>query len=106
MNFAGIIIGAITIGSIALYHPLVIKTEYLIGLKAKWVFITIGVISVAAFFLTHFLAYPDSDRQIAEIGLTVFAFSSFWSAYEVGLQHKRVLKGRFPKNPAHPEFYR
>lgn len=34
-----------------------------------------------------------------------FAFSSFWSIHELFKQEKRVLKGRFPENPARHDYY-
>ena len=81
------------------YHPLVIRTEYLWGHRAKWLFIALGTIGLAALVAVHLLSQPSDARTIAEISLSVFAFASFWSAHEVKLQRQRVLKGRFPDNP-------
>ena len=99
MNWAGIIVGIVTIGCIMAYHPLVIRTEYRWGHRAKWLFIALGTIGLAALIAVHWLYRPSDARTIAEISLSVFAFASFWSAHEVKLQRQRVLKGRFPDNP-------
>ena len=105
MNFAGVIIGTVTIGSISLFHPLVIKAEYRWGLRATWIFLAVGVLSMGILAGVHFVIEDPLCRQLTEIALSIFAFSSFWSAYEISRQHKRVLSGRFPKNPNHPEYY-
>ncbi len=99
MNFAGIIVGIVTIGSIAIYHPLVIRWEYRFGLKARWLFAVLGVLGIAGAFLIHYLVSDIFWQQTGETACMVFAFSSFWSVVEVGFQRKRVLKGRFPSNP-------
>ena len=91
MNWSGVIVGVVTIVSIMAYHPLVIRTEYRWGSRAKWLFIALVVV--------HWLMQPTDARTVAEICLSVFAFASFWSAHEVKLQRQRVLKGRFPDNP-------
>ena len=90
-NFSGIIIGVATFLIIGLFHPLVIKAEYYIGVKSWWLFLLLGVLSVMASLLVANL--------ILSILLGVVAFSSFWSIGEVFQQKKRVEKGWFPANP-------
>ena len=90
-NFSGIIIGIATFLVIGLFHPLVIKAEYYIGVKSWWLFLLLGILSVVASLLVV-------DLTIS-ILLGVVAFSSFWSIGEVFAQKKRVEKGWFPKNP-------
>ena len=91
LNFSGIIIGVATFLVIGLFHPLVIKAEYYIGVKSWWLFLLLGVISVVASLLVANLTLS--------ILLGVVAFSSFWSIGEVFEQKKRVEKGWFPANP-------
>lgn len=90
-NFSGIIIGVATFLIIGLFHPLVIKAEYYIGVKSWWLFLLLGIISAMASLLVADL--------ILSILLGVVAFSSFWSIGEVFQQKKRVEKGWFPANP-------
>ena len=90
-KFSGIIIGVATFLVIGLFHPLVIKAEYYIGVKSWWLFLLLGILSVVASLLVV-------DLTIS-ILLGVVAFSSFWSIGEVFQQKKRVEKGWFPANP-------
>jgi uncharacterized membrane protein len=90
-NFSGIIIGVATFLIIGLFHPLVIKAEYYIGVKSWWLFMLLGILSAMASLLVADL--------ILSILLGVVAFSSFWSIGEVFQQKKRVEKGWFPANP-------
>lgn len=91
LNFSGIIIGVATFLIIGLFHPLVIKAEYYIGVKSWWLFLLLGVVACAASLLVGNLTLS--------IILGVVAFSSFWSIGEVFEQKKRVEKGWFPVNP-------
>lgn len=91
LNFSGIIIGVATFLIIGLFHPLVIKAEYYIGVKSWWLFLLLGIASVVASLLVANLTLS--------ILLGVVAFSSFWSIGEVFQQKKRVEKGWFPANP-------
>ncbi len=90
-NVSGIIIGVATFLIIGLFHPLVIKAEYYIGVKSWWLFLLLGILSAIASLLVADL--------IISILLGVVAFSSFWSIGEVFQQKKRVEKGWFPANP-------
>ncbi len=87
----GILIGVSTFLIIGLFHPLVIKAEYYIGVKSWWLFLLLGVISA---LLSLFIS-----NLFLSILFGVVAFSSFWSIGEVFEQRKRVQKGWFPKNP-------
>ena len=91
LNFSGIIIGVVTFLVIGLFHPLVIKAEYYIGVKSWWLFLLLGIVSAVASLLVNDLTLS--------ILLGVVAFSSFWSIGEVFEQKKRVEKGWFPANP-------
>ena len=89
INFSGILIGVATFLVIGLFHPLVIKAEYYIGVKSWWLFLIAGVLAAAGSLLVANL--------LVSILLGVVAFSSFWSIGEVFEQKKRVEKGWFPK---------
>ncbi len=91
INFSGILIGVATFLVIGLFHPLVIKAEYYIGVKSWWLFLIAGVLAAAGSLLVANL--------LVSILLGVVAFSSFWSIGEVFEQKKRVEKGWFPANP-------
>lgn len=91
LNFSGIVIGVATFLVIGLFHPLVIKAEYYIGVKSWWLFLLLGIVTGGA---SIFVA----DLTLSII-LGVVAFSSFWSIGEVFAQKKRVEKGWFPANP-------
>lgn len=91
LNYFGIIIGLVTFLVIGLFHPLVIKAEYYIGVKSWWLFLLLGIAASVASLL---VASP-----VLSIILGVVAFSSYWSIGEVFAQKKRVEKGWFPKNP-------
>lgn len=91
MNFSGILIGVATFLVIGLFHPMVIKAEYYLGVKSWWLFLLLGVAAAVASLLV--------GNLILSILLGVVAFSSFWSIGEVFEQKKRVEKGWFPANP-------
>ena len=91
LNFSGVAIGVATFLIIGLFHPLVIKAEYYIGVKSWWLFLLLGILTGVASLLV--------ENLILSILLGVVAFSSFWSIGEVFEQKKRVEKGWFPANP-------
>ena len=93
MNFTGLLVGLSTFLIIGLFHPLVIKAEYYIGVKSWIIFALAGVaFSIASLLIKEF---------ILSIILGVVAFSSFWSILEVFEQRERVRKGWFPEGPGH-----
>ena len=91
MNLLGLLVGLSTFLIIGLFHPLVIKAEYYIGVKSWIIFALAG----AGFSIASLLA----KGYILSTILGVIAFSSFWSILEVFEQRERVRKGWFPKNP-------
>lgn len=90
-SFEGIFIGLITFLIIGLFHPLVIKAEYYIGVRSWWIFLLIGIGSTVGSILI--------SNHLLSVSLGVLAFSSFWSILEVFEQRERVRKGWFPANP-------
>lgn len=95
MNFIGLLVGLSTFLIIGLFHPLVIKAEYYIGVKSWVLFAVAGV----AFGIASLLA----EGLVLSTILGVVAFSSFWSILEVFEQRERVRKGWFPAGPGHKE---
>ena len=89
-NLTGILIGALTFLVIGLFHPLVIKGEYYLGVKCWWGFLIMGIVALVGALLINNL--------ILSVVCGVVAFSSFWGIGEVFEQKKRVEKGWFPKN--------
>ncbi len=89
--FDGLLIGAATFLTIGLFHPLVIKAEYYLGVRCWWMFLVAGIVGVIG---SLFVCSP-----LLSTLLGVFAFSSFWSIKELFQQRERVRKGWFPKNP-------
>lgn len=87
----GLALGLATFLIIGLFHPLVIKAEYYIGVKSWVYFLMLGI----AFAILA--VYIDSNFFSALLGVT--SFSSFWSILEVFEQERRVQKGWFPANP-------
>ena len=94
-NLTGIIIGLITFLIIGLFHPLVIKGEYYLGVKCWWIFLLLGIGGIIAALLLR--------NVIASAACGVFAFSSFWSIGELFEQRKRIEKGWFPKREKEPK---
>ena len=90
-NLLGITLGIMTFLIIGLFHPIVIKTEYYIGVKAWPAFLISGIILC-------YYSYIESDTLLSTIA-GVTAFSCFWSILELFEQKKRVEKGWFPSNP-------
>ena len=93
LNFLGVIIGVVTFLIIGLFHPLVIKAEYYIGVRSWWLFLFLGIVAGVFSLLVESL--------VVSIILGVVAFSSFWSIGELFEQKQRVKKGWFPEGPGH-----
>ncbi|MFI3296743.1 MAG: DUF4491 family protein [bacterium] len=93
--FSGLAIGAATFLIIGMFHPIVVKAEYYLGVKSWWIFLVVGIIGIAASLLVSSIFWSSL--------LGVFAFSSLWSIKEVFEQKRRVEKGWFPANPNRKE---
>lgn len=91
MHFNGIIVGLATFLIIGIFHPIVIKAEYLFGKRCWWAFALAGVaFAVLSLFI----------KSLVWATITgVTAFSCFWSIHELFEQENRVKKGWFPANP-------
>lgn len=98
MYFTGIIIAISTFLIIGIFHPIVIKVEYYTGTKFWWIFLFIGLASIAG------ALFIENDILSALIG--VFGASSLWTIGELFSQRKRVEKGWFPMNPKRKHEYK
>lgn len=92
MHYSGIIIGAATFLTIGVFHPLVIKAEYHLGVDSWWIFLLAGLGCIAGSLFT---------TGVWSILLGVVGFSSLWSILELFKQRQRVNKGWFPEGPGH-----
>ena len=92
MSLTGIVIGAATFLTIGIFHPLVIKAEYHLGVGSWWGFLLVGLGCIAGSLFT---------ASVWSILLGVVGFSSLWSILELFKQRQRVNKGWFPEGPGH-----
>lgn len=93
MNYTGIIVGIATFLIIGVFHPIVIKAEYYLGVRCWWIFLVAGL-------LAGILSVLIGNLILSTIS-GVIAFSSFWSIHELKQQRERVRKGWFPEGPGH-----
>lgn len=93
MNFNGLLVGLATFLIIGIFHPIVIKAEYYLGIRCWWMFVVAGIVFGVLSVL--------SDNLVLSTILGVIAFSSFWSILELFHQKERVRKGWFPEGPGH-----
>lgn len=93
MNFSGLLVGLATFLIIGIFHPIVIKAEYYLGVKCWWMFVVAGVAFGALSLMVKGIVWS--------VILGVVAFSSFWSILELFQQRERVRKGWFPEGPGH-----
>jgi len=91
MNITGVLIGAAAFLCIGVFHPIVIKAEYYLGVRCWWLFLLLGIGCI----VTSLFA----GGVVAAALLGVAGFSSLWSIIELFKQRKRVEKGWFPRNP-------
>jgi uncharacterized membrane protein YgcG len=90
-NVIGVVVGIAAFLIIGLLHPVVIKSEYYLGVKVWPAYLIIGLVCVAlAFFIPNF--------AISAI-VAVLGFSWLWGIKELFEQRERVQKGWFPANP-------
>lgn len=93
MHLYGVMLGLASFLSIGLFHPIVIKCEYLFSYRVWPVFLIAGLILLG---LSVFM-----KNLILSAILGVVGFSCMWSIVELFQQHRRVERGWFPANPKH-----
>ncbi|MDO4949647.1 MAG: DUF4491 family protein [Bacteroidales bacterium] len=96
-HLGGVAIGICTFLIIGFFHPIVIKAEYYWGVRCRWWFVLLGIVSMIGSIMVADI--------ILQTLLGVFSFSSFWSVREIVEQRERVLKGWFPMNPKRKSEY-
>lgn len=97
INYLGVAIALTTFIIIGIFHPIVVKVEYLCGTKPWWLFLIIGIMAIiGALFI--------GNTYLSSV-LGVFGASCLWSIGELFQQRKRVLKGWFPMNPRRKNEY-
>lgn len=97
LYFTGIIIAACTFIIIGVFHPIVIKTEYYFGTRPWWMFLVLGVVSIA---LALFVRQVILSSLLGVLGATLL-----WSIGELFEQKRRVEKGWFPMNMKRKDEY-
>ena len=90
-NLTGLVIGIATFLIIGLFHPLVVKGEYYLGVRCWWVFLVMGIVAIAASVAVRHILWSTL--------LAVWGASSLWSIGELFEQRGRVATGWFPANP-------
>ena len=93
MHFHGVLFGLASFLSIGLFHPIVIKCEYLFSYRIWPAFLIVGLI------LLGISLFVENIILSAVFG--VVGFSCMWSIVELFQQRKRVERGWFPANPKH-----
>ena len=93
MHFYGVLLGLASFLSIGLFHPIVIKCEYLFSHRVWPVFLAAGL---ALLGVSLFV-----ENIILSAVFGVVGFSCMWSIVELFQQKKRVERGWFPANPRH-----
>ena len=56
-HLTGIAVGAATFLIIGLFHPLVIKAEYHLGVRSWWIFLIAGILFIIASLLVKEMVY-------------------------------------------------
>ena len=69
MNIDGLIIGAATFLTIGVFHPIVIKAEYWLGVKCWWIFVIGGLAFGAASILVENIIVSTILGTFAAIGM-------------------------------------
>ncbi len=90
-NFLGLVTAVVTFLIIGLFHPIVIKAEYYWGVRCWWLFLVLGLITLAVSLVV--------SNYIVSVILGVLGITFLWSIIEIFDQRERVEKGWFPRNP-------
>ena len=91
MQFDGIVIAAVTFLIIGIFHPLVIRAEYLFS-KSCWpVFFAVGAVLILSSLFVK-------DTRLSAV-LAIAGACSLWSILELFHQEKLVKRGWYPENP-------
>jgi hypothetical protein len=91
MNLFGLVLGAVALLLIAVFHVLVVKVEYHWGARAWPVFLVTGLVCVT------FSLLAENNLVSGMLGVT--GIFLFWSIREILEQEERVKKGWYPGKP-------
>jgi hypothetical protein len=91
MNYQGPVIGLMAFLIIGIFHPIVVKAEYHLGLRVWPIFLIVGIGCIAGSIFVR--------PVLLSALLGIFGFACLWSIRELHEQVGRVQKGWFPKNP-------
>lgn len=91
MNLFGLVLGAVALLLVAVFHVLVVKVEYHWGARAWPVFLVTGLVCVT------FSLLAENDLVSGMLGVT--GIFLFWSIREILEQEERVKKGWYPAKP-------
>ena len=91
MNWLGIEAAVVTFICVALFHPIVIKSEYYFSARCWPVFLAAGLGCTAA---SLFVA-----SSLLSITFGALGCCFLWSVIELKEQEQRVARGWAPKNP-------
>jgi hypothetical protein len=91
MYYEGAVLGLAAFVIIGVFHPVVIKAEYYVGVKIWPLFLVLGIAAaVGSVFIPNVMLS----------GITgIFGFTCLWTIRELYEQVERVKKGWFPQNP-------
>ncbi len=90
-HLTGLAIGLGTFLIIGVFHPIVIKCEYHLGVRFWWLFLVAGLAALAGSIFVK--------GVLVNALLGVVGFTCLWSIHELFAQRRRVEKGWFPGNP-------
>jgi hypothetical protein len=91
MNFDGILIGGAAFIIIGIFHPIVVKSEYVFGKRVWPLFLIVGLVCL--------VLSTQINNTLGAAVAGIFGFASIWSIHELIEQEERVRKGWFPANP-------
>ena len=91
MNYLGLVSGLVMLLAVGSGHIVVIKGEYYFGVRLWYLFLILGLLSIAASIFV--------DNTFLSSALGIIGFTLLWSIHEIIKQKERVKKGLFPSNP-------
>ena len=94
LQWAGLVLAVLTVGTIGLGHVAVRKLNYRYGTKPAPVFLGLGLA-----FLVLSLLVTDN---LASAALGIVGMTTLWDAVELVRQEERIRRGHAPANPDRP----
>jgi hypothetical protein len=94
LQWAGLVLAALTFGTIGLGHVAVRKLNYRHGTKPAPFFLVLGL----AFLVVSLLL----TSNLASAALGILGMTTLWDAVEFIRQEERIQRGHAPANPDRP----